>query len=129
MGRAMRTISLAAGTVLDVGPAGSVDVAADADFPSVGIWFDTSTWTDTVADEVRRRAERRGIVILDIEPIMLAPKGSAAVVIAWSCSRLYTLVYLVSSLFTRTDAGSGTARRRSGAVSPVSAWCCIDMPR
>lgn len=74
----MRTISLAAGTILDVGPADAVDVAADAGFPSVGIWFDASTWTDAVADDVRARAERRGLIILDIEPIMLVPEGSSA---------------------------------------------------
>lgn len=74
----MRTISLAAGTVLDVGPAEAVDVAADAGFTSVGIWFDASTWTDAVADEVRARATRRGLSILDIEPIMLMPAGSSS---------------------------------------------------
>jgi len=74
----MRTISLAAGTVLDAGPAATVDVAADAGFTSVGIWFDASTWTDAVADRVRTRAEFRGLSILDIEPIMLMPAGSSA---------------------------------------------------
>ena len=74
----MRTISLAAGTILDVGPAEAVDVAADAGFTSVGIWFDASTWSDSVADEVRARAECRGLSILDIEPIMLMPAESSA---------------------------------------------------
>ena len=74
----MRTISLAAGTVLDAGPAATVDVAADAGFTSVGIWFDASTWTDAVADRVRTRAEFRGLSILDIEAIMLMPAGSSA---------------------------------------------------
>ena len=73
----MRTISLAAGTVLDVGPAEAVDVAAGAGFASVGIWFDAATWSDAVADEVRVRAAQRGVSILDIEPIMLVPAGSS----------------------------------------------------
>ncbi len=73
----MRTISLAAGTILDVGPADAVDVAADAGFPAVGIWFDATTWTDAVADDVRARAERRGLIILDIEPIIMLPEGSS----------------------------------------------------
>ena len=75
-GRSVRTISLAAGTILDVGPADAVDVAADAGFASVGIWFDAATWTDAVADAVRVRAADRGVTILDIEPIMLVPAGS-----------------------------------------------------
>jgi sugar phosphate isomerase/epimerase len=74
----MRTISLAAGTILDVGPADAVDVAADAGFGWVGIWFDASTWSDAVADEVSARALARGVGILDIEPIMLTPAGSSA---------------------------------------------------
>ena len=74
----MRTISLAAGTILDVGPADAVDVAADAGFEAVGIWFDATSWSDAVADDVRARAARRGLVILDIEPIMLTPAGSSS---------------------------------------------------
>ncbi len=74
----MRTISLAAGTVLDVGPVEAVDVAADAGFTSVGIWFDAATWTDAVADGVLARATHHGLSILDVEPIMLMPAGSAA---------------------------------------------------
>ncbi len=73
----MRTISLAAGTILDVGPAEAVDVAADAGFPAVGIWFDAATWTDAVADNVRTRAEQRGMLLLDIEPIIMVPEGSS----------------------------------------------------
>ncbi len=73
----MRTLSLAAGTILDVGPPDAVDVAAEAGFTSVGVWFDATTWTDAVADDVRSRAADRGLTILDIEPIMLTPAGSA----------------------------------------------------
>ena len=72
----MRTISLAAGTILDVGPADAVDVAVAAGFSSVGIWFDAATWTDAVADDVRSRATDRGLTLLDIEPIMLMPSSS-----------------------------------------------------
>ena len=77
--RGMRTLSLAAGTILDVDPAAAVDVAADAGFTSVGVWFDAATWSDAVADEVRRRSVARGVSILDIEPVMLMPAGSGAV--------------------------------------------------
>lgn len=73
----MRTLSLAAGTILDVGPPDAVDVAAEAGFTSVGVWFDATTWTDAVADDVRSRAADRGLTILDIEPIMLTAAGSA----------------------------------------------------
>ena len=70
-----RLLSLAAGTVLDVDPASAVDVAADAGFGGVGIWFDPATWGPAVADAVRRRLDARGIVALDIEPVILGRDG------------------------------------------------------
>jgi sugar phosphate isomerase/epimerase len=73
----MRTLSLAAGTMLDVGPAVAVDVAADAGFASVGVWFDPATWTAAVGADVRARADARGMTLLDFEPIMLTPEGSS----------------------------------------------------
>lgn len=72
-----RLLSLAAGVVLDVGPAEAVAVAADAGWPAAGIWFDPATWTDAVAADVRRRLDATGIVALDLEPVMLSSKGDA----------------------------------------------------
>ena len=74
----MRLLSLAAGTILDVGPAAAVDVAADGGFTSVGVWFDPSSWSDTVAAEVRARADARAMTLLDVEPIMLTPAASSS---------------------------------------------------
>ena len=48
-----RLLSLAAGTVLDVDPAAAVEVAAEAGFGGVGLWFDPATWT--LGDDRRRR--------------------------------------------------------------------------
>ena len=73
----MRLLSLAAGTILDVGPAEAVDVAADAGFPAVGVWFDAASWTNAVASDVRHRADTRGLTLLDVEPIILTPAGSS----------------------------------------------------
>ncbi len=66
-----RLISLAAGTVLDIGPAATVDVAAAAGFEAVGIWFDPETWSTAVARNVTRRLADTGLVALDIEPVIL----------------------------------------------------------
>ena len=49
-----RLVSLAAGTVLDLDPAGTVDAAAAAGFGGAGLWFDPATWT--LGDDRRRRA-------------------------------------------------------------------------
>lgn len=73
-----RLLSLAAGVVLDVGPAEAVSVAAAAGWPAVGIWFDPTSWTDTVAAEVRSRLDATGLVALDLEPVMLSPAGATA---------------------------------------------------
>ena len=66
-----RLVSLAAGTVLDVGPADAVGVAAAAGWPAVGLWFDPATWTDATTREVRARLDATGVIALDIEPIIL----------------------------------------------------------
>jgi sugar phosphate isomerase/epimerase len=66
-----RLISLAAACVADVDPATAVDVAAEAGFGGVGIWFDPESWTTLVARDVAARLADRGIVALDIEPIIL----------------------------------------------------------
>jgi sugar phosphate isomerase/epimerase len=65
-----RLISLAAATVLDVGPPASVDIAAQAGFSGVGIWFDTNTWTPAIARDVATRLADSGVVALDIEPVI-----------------------------------------------------------
>jgi sugar phosphate isomerase/epimerase len=68
-------LSLAAGVVLDVGPAESVTVAAAAGWPAAGIWFDPATWTDAVAADVLARLDGTGLVALDLEPVMLSTGG------------------------------------------------------
>ena len=72
-----RLASLAAGCVLDVGPAEAVDVAAASGWPAVGLWFDPATWTDATTVEVRRRLDATGLVALDIEPLILGRGADA----------------------------------------------------
>jgi sugar phosphate isomerase/epimerase len=64
-------LSLAAGTVLDVGPAAAVDVAAESGFPAVGLWFDPGTWTGATTAVVDARLRATGVTALDIEPVIL----------------------------------------------------------
>lgn len=66
-----RLLSLAAGTILDVDPAGAVDVAATAGFAAVGVWFDPATWSDATSRAVAERLAGTGVVALDIEPVIL----------------------------------------------------------
>ncbi len=65
-----RLISLAAATVIDVGPAEAVDVAAQAGFGGVGIWFDPTTWAPSTPRVIAGRLTATGIVALDIEPVI-----------------------------------------------------------
>jgi sugar phosphate isomerase/epimerase len=67
----VRLISLAAGTLADVGPVECARAAAAAGWPGCGVWFDAETFTDQVAAEVRRVVDGSGIVALDIEPVIL----------------------------------------------------------
>jgi sugar phosphate isomerase/epimerase len=66
-----RLVSLAAGTVLDVGPAEAVDVASASGFGAVGLWFDVDTWTDATTRAVAERLDATGLEPLDIEPVIL----------------------------------------------------------
>lgn len=77
-----RLVSLAAGTVLDLDPAGTVDAAAAAGYDAAGIWFDPATWTAATTSGVARRLAATGITPLDIEPVILgrgADPGDALV--------------------------------------------------
>lgn len=77
-----RVVSLAAGTVLDVGPADAVDVAAAAGFEAVGLWFDPASWTASTTSAVADRLATTGMRALDLEPVILgrgADPGDAAV--------------------------------------------------
>jgi sugar phosphate isomerase/epimerase len=72
---AARLISLAAGTVLDLDPAGTVDAAAAAGFGAAGLWYDPGTWTAATTTAVAARLRATGIVALDIEPVILGRHG------------------------------------------------------
>lgn len=73
--RSDRLVSLAAGTMVDVGPEEFVAIAATAGWPAVGIWFDPATWTDRTAAHVRQVLDDTGTIALDIEPVILGPDG------------------------------------------------------
>jgi sugar phosphate isomerase/epimerase len=66
----MRTLSLAAGVMTDIGPVEMVEVSAAAGWPACGIWYDHSTWTSQTTREVRRRMADTGLSVLDMEPII-----------------------------------------------------------
>lgn len=66
-----RLVSLAAGTVLDIDPARTIDVAAAAGFGAAGVWFDPATWTTATAKAVAARLDDTGLVALDVEPVIL----------------------------------------------------------
>jgi sugar phosphate isomerase/epimerase len=90
-----RLISLAAGTVLDLGPAQAVDVAAQAGFGAVGIWFDQQTWTPSTTRAVAGRLADSGMVALDIEPVILGrgpDHGEAIVDLAAELGARHVLV-------------------------------------
>ncbi len=66
-----RLVSLAAGTVLDLDPVATIDVAAAAGFGGAGIWFDPASWTAATTAAVAGRLRSTGITPLDIEPVIL----------------------------------------------------------
>lgn len=70
-----RILSLAAGVCPESGPADFVSACAAAGWPACGIWFDGTSWTDSVATEVRRRLRDTGLTALDMEPVFITAEG------------------------------------------------------
>lgn len=70
-----RTLSLAAGCVLDATPAETVAAAAEAGFDASGVWVDLDTWGPATTAEVRRRLDDTGLRALDVEVTVLRPGG------------------------------------------------------
>ena len=70
-----RLLSLAAGVCPETGPADFVTACAAAGWQACGIWFDADSWTERVAEDVRRRLDDTGLVALDMEPIFVTPHG------------------------------------------------------
>jgi sugar phosphate isomerase/epimerase len=108
-----RLISLAAGVILDVGPERAIEVAAEANWPAVGIWFDPQSWTATTATDVRRRLDDLGIIPLDIEPIMLGPSGDHGDAIIDAAVAINARNILVAS----RDSDNGRVADRLGALA------------
>ena len=90
-----RLVSLAAGTVLDLDPVGTVDAAAAAGFGATGLWFDPATWTSATTTAVGRRLAATGLTALDLEPVILGrgdDAGDAMVDTAAEIGVRYVLV-------------------------------------
>ena len=68
-------LSLAAGTVLDAGPAATLDAAAAAGYAAAGLRLDADTCPAS-AVELRRRADDHGLTLLDLEVVRLGPDRS-----------------------------------------------------
>lgn len=92
-----RLLSLAAGTVLDVDPATTVDVAASAGFGAVGIWFDPTSWRSTTTKAVSRRLDATGITAIDIEPVILGRGEDAGDALVDTAAELGVRHVLVAS--------------------------------
>ena len=69
-------ISLAAGTVLDAGPAATLTAAAAAGYDAAGLRLDPATTTVADAGALRRQAADLGVALLDLEVVRLRPDRS-----------------------------------------------------
>lgn len=73
MTRGPALLSLAAGSVLDAGPEGTLRAAADAGFAAAGLRLSPGTVTPARARELRRLADDLGLAVLDLEVVRLGP--------------------------------------------------------
>ncbi len=92
-----RTLSLAAGTVLDCAPDRAVEVAAEAGFDAVGLWFDPAAWSDATTVRVERALATAGIGALDIEPVILGRGADGGERLIDTAGRLGVANVLVAS--------------------------------
>jgi sugar phosphate isomerase/epimerase len=65
--------SLAAGVLPEFTPQQTAAAAVAAGWPATGVWVEPSTWTRSVAQEVRAITQDAGITVLDVEVIWLKP--------------------------------------------------------
>jgi sugar phosphate isomerase/epimerase len=103
-----RLLSLAAGTLPEFGPAETVDAAAAAGFPAVGVWFDPATWSPQVLRSAAARLDHHGLVALDVEPIMLGSADDHGEAIVDAAIELGARHVLVAS--READNGAVAAR-------------------
>lgn len=108
-----RLLSLAAGTVPDIGPADAVDAAAAAGFPAVGVWFDPATWSAQVLRSVAARLDHHGLIALDVEPIMLGSADDHGEAIVDAAVELGARHVLVAS----READNGAVAARLAALA------------
>jgi sugar phosphate isomerase/epimerase len=66
-------LSLASGVLPEFTPQQTAAAAVAAGWKATGIWVEPSTWTRTVAQEVRAIVQDAGIPVLDVEVIWLKP--------------------------------------------------------
>lgn len=68
-----RILSLATGTLPDIGPPEVVRAAAAAGFSHCGVWYDSETWSGETTRGVRSALEDTGLKLLDLEVIWINP--------------------------------------------------------
>lgn len=68
-----RILSLAAGVLPEHVPETTLHAAASAGYDAFGVWLEPALWTDARARDLRRRAEDRGVAILDAEVFWIKP--------------------------------------------------------
>ena len=66
-----RLLSLAAGVMIDIDPVRAVSAAAAAGWPACGVWFEPTVWGASHERDIRRRLDDCGLVVLDVEAIIV----------------------------------------------------------
>lgn len=92
-----RAISLAAGTVLDVSPERTVEVAAAAGFDGTGIWCDPATWSPARAKGIATRLADTGLIALDIEPVILGRGADSGELVIDAAAEIGARFVLIAS--------------------------------
>jgi sugar phosphate isomerase/epimerase len=121
-----RLLSLAAGVCPETEPADFVSACAASGWPACGIWFDPSTWTDSVAAEVRLRLDDTGLVALDMEPVFITPKGDHGARIVEAAAAVGARNLLVVSRSVEADEFADRFGDLCDLAAPHGIGCSIE---
>jgi sugar phosphate isomerase/epimerase len=121
-----RLLSLAAGTVRELDPVATVAAAADAGWPAVGLAVDPDHWGPATTRQVRRRLERTGTVVLDVEAVFVTPAGDPGDLVVDVAAEVGARCVLVVGLGIDLAAFTDRFAALCGRAAPAGVTCVVE---
>lgn len=121
-----RLLSLAAGTVRELDPPAAVDAAHAAGWPAVGLAVDPERWDASTTREVRRRLERTGTEVLDVEAVFVTPAGDSGDLVVDVAAEVGARCVLVVGLGIDAPAFTDRFAALCRRAAPAGVTCVVE---